>query len=453
MTGARMRQAVSLPCGGYRARRLGMVLGAALLLATACGTQGSAPTAPQGGGAPATTNATAASPIRVGFLAPTTGTAAAAGHDMINGWKLWWTQHGDTVAGHRIETIYYDTASNPTQAVTQARKAVEQDKVQMILGPYLANEGLAVAPYTEEHKIPLFLPTVSADDLTQRQRNPYVVRVAGWTSSQPTHPAGAWAYDQGYRRVVTIANQYAFGYENAGGFAQTFTEKGGQIVKQLWAPLGTTDYGPYISQIRELHPDAVFVEMVGADDVHFLEQWNSFGLKDKIPLIANETTTDQSNIRSVPAQDVLGIISFAHYAEGRDAPATQQFIQAYEQAYGVIPSYMAAAFYTAAQWISQAVQQVRGDTSDTGAFLDAVRNVKLDDSPLGPMHLDAYGNPVQNIYIRKVVATSGDHAKYAQTWNVVVQTYPDVSQFWTYNPDQYLKQPVYSDKYQGIAGK
>lgn len=409
-----------------------------MVTVTACGSNSKAPGA----------NPAAPAPIKVALLAPTTGTAAASGGDMINGWKLWWSQHGDEVAGHKIQTIYYDTGSDPNTALTRARKAVEQDKVDMIVGPYLANEGLAVASYTTQNKVPLFLPTVSADDLTQRNSNPYVIRVAGWTSSQTTHPAGEWAYQQGYRNVVTIANAYAFGYENVGGFAQTFTEKGGKITKQLWSPLGTTDYTPYLSQIQAAKPDAVFVEMVGADVGHFLEQWKSLGLKDKIPLIGNETLTDQSNIRKIDPAAAVGITTFGHYAEGRDDPATKEFIDAYGKAYNVYPSYMAAAFYTNGQWISEAIKAVNGDLSNKDAFLAAMRKVKLDDSAFGPMTLDAYNNPVENVYIRKTVAAP-DTAK-SGVWNVVVQTIPNVSQFWTYNPADYLKQPVYSDKFQGI---
>jgi branched-chain amino acid transport system substrate-binding protein len=389
-------------------------------------------------------------PIKVALLAPTSGTAAAAGHDMVNAWSLFWSEHGDTVGGRKIVTTVYDTASNPAHALDQARHAVEQDGAMMIIGPYLANEGLAVAPYAEQHKIPMFLPTVSADDLSQRQTSPFVIKVAGWTSSQPTHVAGVWAYEQGHRKVATIANAYAFGYENAGGFSQTFTEKGGKIVTQLWAPLGTTDYSPYISRLQAAQPDAVFVEMVGADAVHFLEQWSSFGLKNKIPLIANETTTDQSNIRSIAPEIVDGIVSFGHYAEGRDAALTREFAMKYGAAQGVLPSYMAASFYTAAQWIGGSIEKVHGDISDSNRFLATVREAKLADSALGPMELDRYNTPVQNIYLRKVVATSGPAAKYAKTWNVVTRTWPHVSQFWTYDPAEYLKQPVYSANFQGI---
>ncbi|MFN2459413.1 MAG: ABC transporter substrate-binding protein [Candidatus Velthaea sp.] len=389
--------------------------------------------------------------IKVAVLAPETGTAAAAGHDMVNGWTLYWAERNNMVSGKRIATTVYDTASNPAHALDQARRAVEQDGAQLVVGPYLANEGLAVMPYTVAHKIPLFMPTASADDISQRAANAYSLKVAGWSSSQTTHVAGVWAYEQGYRKVATLANAYAFGYENAGGFCQTFTEKGGKVATQLWAPLGTTDYSPYISQLQAAAPDVVFVEMVGADAIHFLEQWNSFGLKAKIPLIANETTTDQSNIRSIAPEIVNGIISFGHFAEGRDDAATRSFNAKFGAKDGVLPSYMAASFYTAAQWIGSALAKTRGNITDPAALLAAVRSIKLANSPFGPMELDPYGNPIDNVYVRKVVATSGPDAKYAKTWNVVLKTYPHVSQFWTYKPADYLKQPVYSPSFQGYS--
>ncbi|GAC1659731.1 MAG: ABC transporter substrate-binding protein [Candidatus Elarobacter sp.] len=402
-------------------------------------------------GVPSPTRSADAGPIKVALLAPTSGPAAAAGHDMVAGWELFWKERGGKVAGRTVQTTVYDTASNAAHALDQARHAVEQDGAQMIVGPYLANEGLAVAPYGIQHRIPMFFPTVSADDLSQRQANAFVIKVAGWTSSQTTHAAGEWAYEQGHRKVVTLANSYAFGYENAGGFAQTFTLKGGKIIDQIWAPLGTADYTPYISKVQAAAPDALFVEMVGADAVHFLQQWSQLGLKNKIPLIANETTTDQSNIRSIAPEIVEGITSFGHFAEGREAPATRAFIAKYGKAEGVLPSYMATAFYTAAQWIAQAIESIHGNTADAGTFLRAVRDIKLKDSAFGPMFLDQYGAPVDNVYVRKVVATSGEAAKYAKTWNVVTKTYPHVSQFWTFKPADYLKQPVYSPSYQGYT--
>ena len=394
---------------------------------------------------------TAPKVIKIGFLAPETGGAAASGEDMIHGWQLWWKQHGNTIDGYKIETTYYDGASDPQTTLNMAREAVQQGGMQMIVGPYLASSGLAIAPYLEQAKEPFFMPTVSADNLTQRTASPYLIRTAGWTSSQTTHPAGVWAYDQGYHSVVTIGSAYAFGYETVGGFAQTFTAKGGKVLKQLWTPLGTADYGPYLSQVSLLKPQAVFVEMVGADAPTFLKQWQAFGLAGKVKLIGNETLTDQSNIRSLPLQDVLGITTFAHYAEGRQNPATQQFDQQFAKAYKELPSYMAAACYTSAEWIAQAIAKQHGNVTNKLAFLSAVRSISFANTPLGPMKLDKYGNPIENVYIRTVEATPPQYSNVAVAWNVPTYTYHNVSQFWTFNPAQYLKQPDYSPTFQGIA--
>lgn len=393
--------------------------------------------------------ARAAQTVKVAVLAPLTGFAAAAGHDMVNAWTLWWKQHNGMAGGTPVVSKAYDTGSNPATALNMARRAIEQDGAQFVMGPYLANEGLAIAPYLVQHKIPMFLPTVSAEDLSQRQRSPYILKVAGWSSSLPTHPAGVWAYNQGYRKAMTICSAYAFGYENAGGFCQTFTMHGGKIVKQLWAPNGTTDFSPYLSQVQALNPDVVFVCEVGADAVHFIEQWASFGLKNKVPLIANETLIDQSNIRSMNPEVVIGTMGFAHYCEGRDDKMTRDFVISYGEAQGVLPSYMAAGFFTAAGWIAGAIEKVHGNVGNSEEFLDAIKAVHLSDSILGPMYLDAYNCPIENVYMRKVVATTGPAAKYAKTWNVVEKVYPGVSQFWTWTPAEYLKQPVYSDTYQG----
>ena len=391
--------------------------------------------------------------VKVALLAPLTGFAAAAGHDMVHGWDLYWSGRGNMAGGAKVVTTVYDTAGTPAIGLNQARKAVEQDGAQMILGPYLANVGYAVAPYAESHKVPLFFPTVSADDLSQRKPSPYVLKVAGWSSSLTTHPAGVWAYEQGHRTAMTVGSAYAFGYENCGGFCQTFVEHGGKIVQpQLWAPNGTTDFSSYFSHISSSNPDVVFVCEVGADAVHFMEQWSQFGLKNKVALIANETLTDQSNLRSMPPEVVEGTIGFAHYAEGRDDKITREFVLKYAAANAQLPSYMAAGFFTAASWIAGAIEKVRGNVNDAGDFLAAIRDYRLSDSIFGPERLDQYGCPIENVYIRKVVATTGDAAKYAKTWNVVLKTYPHVSQFWTWKPSDYLKQPVYSDTFQGYSG-
>src|SRR5262249_14600616 len=244
----------------------------ALCLAVAC--------APPGGPGGAAQKPTG--PIKVGFLAPLTGTAAASGADMVNGWSLYGKLNGNAVQGREIQTTTEDTAGDPNTALTKGRQFVEQQQVDMIVGPLFANEGLALADYLKTTATPGFYPIVSADDLTQRHRVDNVIRVAVWTSSQIHHPLGEWAYDQGYRKVLTICTDYAFGHEVCGGFLRTFTAKGGQVVRQLWNPVSTPDFSSYLSQIQGSGADAVFASQVGAETIRFVKGWSDFGYKDKI---------------------------------------------------------------------------------------------------------------------------------------------------------------------------
>jgi branched-chain amino acid transport system substrate-binding protein len=407
----------------------------ALWLAVGC----APPSAPGPGGSAQK----ATGPIKVGFVAPLTGTAAASGADMVNGWSLYWKLNGSAVQGREIQTTTEDTAGDPNTALTKGRQVVEQQQVDMIVGSLFANEGLALADYLQTTGTPGFYPIVAADDLTQRHRVDNVIRVAGWTSSQIHHPLGEWAYDQGYRKVLTICTDYAFGHEVCGGFLRTFTAKGGQVVRQLWNPVSTPDFSSYLSQIQGSGADVVFASQVGAETIRFVKGWSDFGYKDKIPLIGNEVLFDQSFLRSM-GPEAEGLVSAGHWADGRPAKETQDFVDTYMKEYNQFPSYYAAAVYSAALWIAKAIEKANGNTADHKAFLDAVRGTEVD-APLGHLKLDAYGNPLQNVYIRRV-----ERRPDGKLWNVPIKTYENVSQFWTFGPDKFLKQPVYSREFQGL---
>jgi branched-chain amino acid transport system substrate-binding protein len=183
----------------------------------------------------------------------------------------------------------------------------------------------------------------------------------------------------------------------------------------------------------------------GADGTRFLQQNASFGLKGRIPLLGAMNTTDQSVIRTLGAE-CEGVISPAHFVEGSDNPVTQKFVKGYEAEYAKIPSLFGFSMYSGAMWVSKAIGRLSGKVEDRDAFLDAVRETELADSPLGKtVRLDAYGNPVYDVYIRKVVRRPD--GKY---WNVPIEVYPNVSQFWKYDPAIYMKQPAYSRTFQGI---
>jgi branched-chain amino acid transport system substrate-binding protein len=375
-------------------------------------------------------------PIKVGFLASTTGGGAAVGKDMLNGFTMYLDEIGHQMMGRKIEVIVEDTQAQPPIALTKLRKLVESDRVHILAGAFLASEGYALAPKVDEYQVPMLFPVVSADDLTQRKPTRWVVRT-GWTSSQPNQPFGEWvARTLGYKRVVTVGMDYAFGWEQVGGFQRTFEEAGGQVVQKLWPPLGTTDFAPYLSQIRR-DADAVFAVMVAASSLRFPKQYADAGLKARIPLIGGGTSFDEFVLPSL-GDEAIGGVSPLIYSAALDTPANRRFVKEFRTRFGKVPGYYAETCYTAARWIHEAVKGIEGNVEDRDKMLAALRKVDLVDAPRGPIKLDAYGNPVQNIYVRKVEKRDGE------LWNTVIHTFPAVSQFWKYPPDAFLKEPVYS---------
>src|SRR4051794_39478228 len=201
--------------------------------------------------------------LRVGFIAPMTGPFAQVGKDMVNGFELYLEDVKGDLAGATIKFILEDDQAKPPVGVLKAEKLVRQDKVHMLIGGVLASTGYALAPVSTRDKV-VYIPSVPAsDDLTQRDsaKFPYLIRT-GWASSQHTHPYGQWACEQGYKRVVAVAADYAFGYESLGGFQKAFEDCGGKIIQKIWPPLGTIDFGPFIPTIKQ-DADAIFTLMVG----------------------------------------------------------------------------------------------------------------------------------------------------------------------------------------------
>jgi branched-chain amino acid transport system substrate-binding protein len=389
-----------------------------------------------------------AGPIRIGVLAPLTGVVASGGKEMVEAFNFYWDQHGRKIAGREVQVTVEDDASNPDTALQKARRLVEQGNVHMLIGDLLANTGLAVAEYVKGNGVPYFIPIIAADDLTQRKRIPNVVRIAGYAASQNPRPLADWLFKKkNIRKVVTVSQDYTFGHEQCGGFVQVFTELGGKVLAQYWHPLNTQDFSPYLAQIQGANPDIVYAMETGADGNRFIQQYANFGLKGKIPLSGSMNLTDQSIIRTLGSESD-GILSAAHFCEGNDVPATKKFVTEYEKTFNKLPSLYGFSMYSGAMWLAAAIQAMNGKVEDRAQFLGAVRKVVLTDSPLGrPVRLDEYGNPIYDVFIREVKRRAD--GKY---WNVPLEVYPNVSQFWTYKPEEYMKQPPYSRTYQGIKG-
>jgi branched-chain amino acid transport system substrate-binding protein len=375
-----------------------------------------------------------AGPIRVGFLTVRSGALAAGGRQMEEGLALFLKQRNGTLAGRKVELYTADTGGQPAMTKTKAQELVERNDVQVIIGPLAAFEALAIDGYIRQAQVPVISPSAAAEDLTQRKPNPWFVRAVG-TSAQPTHALGEYAAKElKYKRVAIVADDFAFGHELSAGFQRTFEENGGQIVQKLWSPLNVADYGSYIAQIKK-DVDAVFAGFAGANGLRFLRQYAEYGLK--IPVLGAMTTVDEGILKNM-GDEALGVVSAGWYAATSDAPGNAEFVKAVNAEYHADPGYYTVGAYCAGLFLEQALSAVGGKIEDKKAFMDALRKVHLAKGPLGEVKLDEYGNPIMNVYIRKVERVDG------RLKNVVVKTYPAVSQFWTYAPKDFLKNPVYS---------
>ena len=378
-------------------------------------------------------------PIKIALLVPETGPLAANGKDMINGLQLFLEEQNSRLAGREIRLTIEDDAGVPATGLTKVRGLVESQGVHLVMGPLSAAVGYAIAPYLDEKKVPTIYPVVSSEDITQRKRSPYIVRT-GWSSAQPSHPFGKWVYENlKYKKIAMIGYDFAFGWEVAAGFHRTFEEAGGQIVQKLWPPLGNADFGPYLAQLKR-DVDAIYAIFSGADALRFTKQFADSGLKGRLPLVGGGTLTDEHVLRTM-GDESLGIVTALHYSAALENPTNKRFAQAYEAKYKQIPSYYSEGTYVAGIALKAALEATGGDIENKEKFLAALRKVELPDAARGPMRFDEYGNPIENVYVRKVERVGG------RLQNTVIHTFQSVSQFWTYKPEEFLKQPVYSRDY------
>jgi branched-chain amino acid transport system substrate-binding protein len=378
-------------------------------------------------------------PIRLGFMTIKSGALAAGGKQMEDGLRLFLKERNNMVAGRKVELFVADTAGQPAIAKTKAQELVEKDRVHVIIGPLAAFEALALDDYIRKSEIPVIAPSAAAEDLTQRKANPWFVRAVG-SSAQSNHALGDYAAKElKYKRIAIIADDFAYGHETVAGFQRTFEEAGGKVVQKLWSPLNVADYGTYISQIKP-NVDAVFAGFAGGNGIKFLKQYNEYGLKGKIPVLASMTAVDEGILKSM-GDEALGVISTGWYAAGINNADNKRFVQGMNRDSQQDPGYYSMGAYGAALMMEQALKEIKGKIENKAAFMAALRTVQLSNDPRGKFTLDALGNPVMDIYVRKVERKDG------KLVNSVIKTYPAVSQFWTYNRQEFLANPVYSRDY------
>lgn len=372
-------------------------------------------------------------PLKVGFLTVKTGPLAAGGIQQEYGLNTFLQDRKMVLAGRQVQLFTADTGGAPANTRTKAQELVERDGVDVIIGPLAAVEALAIDDYIRAKQMPT-LCEAAAEDITQRKADPWLIRVTA-NSAQCPHALADYARKElKYNRMALIGDDFAFGHEQNAGFQRVFEEEGGKVVQKLWPPLNAPDYGTYIAQLKT-DIDAIFMSFAGSNGLKFFKAYKEYG-GDK-PLLGGMTAVDEANLQQM-GDDAVGVISANYYSAQLDNPENKKFVAEMIRQYKVEPGYYAAGTYVAGRVLEAALQKTGGRTDPKQAFMDALRGVTLEDTIRGPMSFDSYGNVVCDIYIRKVEKKGG------RLVNAVVKTYPKVSQFWTYDPVEFLKNPVYS---------
>ena len=376
-----------------------------------------------------------AEPIRLGLLTIKTGALASGGIDMERGLTIFLKEKNYTMGGRKVTLTVADTGAVPAQARTKMQELVERERVHAVVGPLAAFEALAMDDYIRTAQIPT-LPIAGAEDMTQRKANPWFVRATS-TSSQCAYPMADYAAKTlKYRRLAAIADDFAYGHEMLGGFQKVYEDAGGTLAQKLFSPLNAPDYGSYIAQIRR-DVDAVFLGFAGSNGFRFFKQYNEYGMKT--PILGGMTAFDEVALRNM-GDYALGSLSSCWYTAQHDNAINKRFVAAYRADNNYDPGQYASGTYLYGEVLFAAIQALKGRVEDKQAFIKALRAVRVD-TLRGPIKFDEYGNVVGNIDIRKVEKRDG------RLVNVPIHTYRDVSQFWTYDQQQFLKQPVWSRDY------
>jgi branched-chain amino acid transport system substrate-binding protein len=348
-------------------------------------------------------------------------------------------EKNNTIGGRKVDFHSADTGGNPAGAKTKAQELVERDKVDVILGPLAAFELYAINDYVREQKMPT-LSLAAADDLTQRKPNPYLLRASA-TSSQAMHPMGHYAATElKLKRAFCIVEDFAFGYEQMGGFQASFQKEGGCVVNKLWPPIVTPDYTPYVAQISDC--DGVCQGFAGSNPLRFMKAYASAGLQ--YPVVTGETGGDDALLKSF-GDEAVGLVSSCPYTLDLQSDANNRFVDGMIKNHDAIPGFYAAGLYVNCQVVDAGLKAAGGDASNKEKFMAALKDVNLTDTPRGPIKFDHLNDVVGNVYIRRI---GREGAKYGlKLWNNTIKTYQNVSQFWTWPEQEYLAHPVYSRDY------
>jgi len=334
--------------------------------------------------------------LKVGLMLPATGTFAALGTAITNGFKLYVAENGGKLGGRDIEYFVVDDESDPAKATENANKLVKRDQVDVLVGTVHSGVALAMAKVAKETNTMYIVPNAGADEITGPLCNPNTFRTS-FTNWQPGFAMGQYVAKK-HKSVVTLTWKYAAGQQSVEGFKEAYEKGGGKVLKEMTLPFPNVEFQAFLTEIASLKPEAVYVFFAGAGATKFVKDYVAAGLNKTIPLYAPGFLTDGT----LEAMGDAGqnLMTTLHYADGIKNPKNDAFRLAYAKTYKMQPDVYAVQGYDAAQLLATGLKAVNGDFSKRADMVKAMEAAKID-SPRGAFTLSKAHNPVQDIYLRK----------------------------------------------------
>jgi branched-chain amino acid transport system substrate-binding protein len=361
--------------------------------------------------------AAAQSTVKIGFILPMTGPQQSTGKQISAAAKLYMQQHGDTVAGKKIELIIKDDGAVPDNSKRLAQELIVNEKVQVLAGFGVTPAALSVAPLATEAKVPEVVTAAGTSIITER--SPYIIRTS-FTLAQSTVPMADWAYKNGIKKVVSMVSDYAPGIDAETSFKEQFVKNGGQVIETIRFPLANPDFAPFLQRAGDSKPDAIFVFVPSGQGATFVKQFLERGLdKAGIKIIGPGDVTDDDLLNGMGDQ-VIGTVTAHFYSADHDSAVNKAFVEAFKKANnGMRPNFMAVSGYDGMHLIYEALKKT-GGKADGDSLVAAMKGMKWE-SPRGPIMIDPdTRDVVHNVYIRKVEKKNGE------LYNVEFATFENV---------------------------
>lgn len=407
-------------------------------------TTSASPAAPNG----ALETAKSKGTIKIGFLGALSGNAAVMGQDAKAALELYCKMNDYNLGGYDVELFIEDDEDNAATAVTKCTKLVENYDVDIIVGPQNAGSALGIADYLIANQVPLIMYHAPVDALTKTKANDFMVRTQ-LSASQGTHAMGDYAFKTlGLKNAAIFSYDFTFGYQLAGGFQKAFEENGGKVISRQFTPIGTTDFAPMLANIPWDSIDVLAYHFSGGDGSRFCQALVDMGItkNQNLTLICMQNGVDELYLKDLPHELAdVPFYSVAQWSLDCDNAANKAFVDLYRQANGHDPSCHAENTFAAMTCLKTALEN-GADPSDGANLIAAIRALKNVEVPRGQIYsFDKYGQAVTDVCIRKLVVKDG------ALYNKLEYVYPEVSQFWTYEAEEFLSWPEYTKDYPPVT--